>query len=97
MTTYEEQNGDQVRVRMTSEYETCMNELIGAALALDSGDVDEYDVLARIMVKAGAAWRCVKCNGINRLRNTKCDSCDTKKPKSRNVPQKESLIWDKEN
>lgn len=97
MTTFEEQNGDQIRVRMSSDYETCMNELIGAALALDSGDVDEYDVLARIMVKAGAAWRCVECDGINRLKNRTCDNCEAKKPKPREVPKKESLVWDKEN
>jgi len=71
------------KVRLTSEYETCMNELIGAALSLDSFEVDEYDVLARIMVKAGAAWRCPHCDGINRLRNATCDNCDKRRPKER--------------
>lgn len=88
---------DSAKIRMTAEYETCMNELIGAALALDSFDVDEYDVLARIMVKAGAAWRCCDCNGINRLKNTRCDNCDARRPKERAVPKRESYQWDKEN
>jgi len=92
MTTEMEQNGDQVRVRMTSEYETCMNELIGAALALDSGDVDEYSVLAKIMVKAGAAWRCCECHGINRLRNRKCDNCDAKRVPRRAIPKPDVAI-----
>lgn len=87
MTTEMEQNGDQVRVRMTAEYETCMNELIGAALALDSMEVDEYDVLAKIMVRAGAAWRCCECDGINRLRNRTCDNCEARKPKARSIPE----------
>lgn len=87
MTTEMEQNGDQVRVRMTAEYEQCMNELIGAALALDSMEVDEYDVLAKIMVKAGAAWRCCECDGINRLRNRTCDNCEARRPKQREVPE----------
>lgn len=78
---------DGTKVRMTSEYETCMNELIGAALSLDSFEVDEYDVLAKIMVKAGAAWRCCECDGINRLRNATCDNCEARRPKTREVPQ----------
>ena len=90
MTTDMEQNGDQVRVRMTPEYEACINELIGAALALDSGDVDEYDVLARIMVKAGAAWRCLHCDGINRQKNATCDNCEKRRPKQREVPKSNS-------
>lgn len=88
---------ESVKVRMTPEYETCMNELIGAALALDSFEVDEYDVLAKIMVKAGAAWRCCECNGINRLKNKTCDNCEARRPKERDLPRRESLHWDKEN
>lgn len=77
---------ESIKVRMTPEYETCMNELIGAALALDSFEVDEYDVLARIMVKAGAAWRCCDCGGINRQKNKTCDNCEARRPKGRDVP-----------
>ena len=97
MTTEMEQNGEAARLRLTPEYEACVNELIGAALALDSGDTDEYDVLARIMVKAGAAWRCLECDGLNRQKNKTRDNCDTRRPKSRLVPKAESLQWDKEN
>lgn len=81
---------ESVKVRMTPEYETCINELIGAALALDSGDVDEYDVLAKIMVKAGAAWRCPHCDGINRQKNATCDNCEKRRPKQRDVPKPNS-------
>lgn len=75
------------KIRLTPEYETCMNELIGAALALDSFEVDEYDVLARIMVQAGAAWRCPNCQGINRQKNMSCDNCESRRPKIREVPK----------
>lgn len=85
---------DPNKIRMTSEYEACMNDLIGAALALDSFEVDEYDVLARIMVKAGAAWRCIECSGINRLKNATCDNCESRRPKNRETPKRESLHWE---
>ena len=91
MTTDTEQNGEAAKIRLTAEYEACMNELIGAALSLDSMEVDEYDVLARIMVKAGAAWRCCECDGINRQKNKTCDNCDARRPKQRDVP--ESNPW----
>lgn len=84
------------RARLTPEYEQCINELIGAALALDSFDKDEYDVLARIMVQAGAAWRCCECNGINRLKNKTCDNCEARRPKQRDLPKRELLHWSKE-
>jgi len=80
--------------RTARDYERCMDDLIGAALALDSGDVDEYDVLARIIVKADAGWRCSPCSGINYHSDLKCNNCNARKPKAREVPQYERRFWE---
>lgn len=90
MTTDMEQNGDAAKMRLKPEYEACIDELIGAALSLDSGDIDEYDVLAKIMVRAGAAWRCLPCGGINRQRNATCDNCSARRAKMRDIPKQEA-------
>lgn len=81
--------------KTTALYETCINDLLGA-VEFDTDDADEYNVLARIMVRAGAAWRCIKCDGINRMRNATCDNCEARRPKERDVPRRESLHWEKE-
>lgn len=65
-----------------------MDRLIGA-VDLDNYDVDEYDVLGRIMVRSGLMWRCVNhdCNGINHNNCTSCDNCNARRPKAREVPK----------
>lgn len=70
--------------RITAQYEQCINDLLGA-VEFDELE-NEYDILARIMVRAGAAWRCTSCDGINRQANSTCDNCEGRRPKPREVP-----------
>ena len=91
MTTEMEQNAR--KARTTADYEKCLDELIGAALALDSGEKDEYDILCRIIVKADAGWRCSPCGGINYHSDLTCNNCRARKPKARAIPKDESYYW----
>lgn len=65
-----------------------MDRLIGA-VDLDNDDVDEYNVLGNIMVRAGIMWKCLdrSCNCINHLNALTCDNCGRKKAKSRDIPK----------
>lgn len=60
-----------------------------ASVDLDNWEVNEYDVLGRIMVRSGMMWRCVdpQCRGINHNNCTSCDNCNRKKPRERAVPK----------
>ena len=78
-------NVEPVDPKTTAFYEQCMNDLLGA-VEFDADDADEYNVLARIMVRAGAAWRCVYCDGVNRQKNATCDNCEKRRPKGRDLP-----------
>lgn len=67
-----------------------MDMLIGA-VDVDNYDVNEYDVLGKIAVRAGLMWRCVnhRCRGINHNNCTSCDSCDQRRPRPRAEPKPE--------
>ena len=63
-----------------------LDRLIGAS---DNDEVEEYEVLGRIAVRAGLMWRCVDsdCAAVNHMNCTGCDVCGKRKPKDREVPQ----------
>jgi len=66
--------------------------IIGA-IDVDNDEVDEYDVVGRLLVRAGLMWRCVSpsCRCINHLKSAKCDNCGSRKAKSREVPVPEDM------
>lgn len=70
-----------------------LDRLIGA-VDVDNYDADEYDVLGRIMVRAGVMWRCVNasCRGINHLESVTCDNCRSRKPPKRSEPKPDNFI-----
>lgn len=81
--------------RTASDYIRCMDDLIGAALALDTDNDVAYDTLCRIIVQADAGWRCNPCGGINYHSDTTCNNCRARKPKARTIPKAESYLWTK--
>lgn len=74
------------------EVQEALDRLIGA-VDVDNFDSDEYDTLAKLMVSAGLMWRCWDrdCGCINHLDTLKCDNCDARRPKAREVPQPELM------
>lgn len=89
MNTFEEQNGRAAKVRHSMDYETCLDELIGAV----ESDA-EYNTLRQLVHRAGAGWICAtnRCRGINPHSESKCCGCDGKRPKLRDVPESEDII-----
>lgn len=65
-----------------------MDSLLGA-VDVDNDDVDEYNVLGGIMVRAGLMWRCVNpsCRGINHNNCGGCDNCGKRRPLPRQEPK----------
>lgn len=63
-----------------------MDSLIGAT---DNDDLQEYDILGKIAVRAGLMWRCVDqdCAALNHLNCQRCDVCNSRRPKDREVPK----------
>lgn len=98
MTTNEEQNGAAAKVRLTRDYETCIDEMLAGVdpenfyLTLDGERVDEYTLMGRLMVRAGVAWTCLdhKCRCINVQKNLSCDSCGRRRASKRSIPQPDS-------
>ena len=83
------------KARTSPDYLRALDDLIGAALALDSGESDEYAILTKIIVQADAGWRCSPCGGINYHNDITCVNCRARKPKARTVPKAESYLWTK--
>ena len=65
-----------------------------AAVDVDNRDVDEYTVLASLMVRSGLMWRCISpsCRGLNHLKCQKCDNCGARAPKKHSQPEPESMV-----
>jgi len=78
---------------ISSDAQEVIDRMIGA-VDLDNWDVDEYNLLGSIMVRAGVAWRCIshECRGINHLSCTRCDNCNSRRPKEREVPTPETMV-----
>lgn len=72
-----------------------MNRLISAVTVdeFDKDGVSEYDVLSRLAVKAGLMWRCInpQCEGLNHLNCTRCDNCNSRRPKAHSKPEPEDM------
>lgn len=70
-----------------------LNRLISAVEVneFDKGFSEEYTTLGRLAVRAGLMWRCVNhgCRCLNHLNNPRCDNCNSRKPKDREIPQPE--------
>jgi hypothetical protein len=81
--------------RTSSDYIRALDDLTGAALALDNDDGEAYDLLCKIIVQADAGWRCNPCGGINYHSDITCNNCRARKPKARTIPKAESYLWTK--
>lgn len=95
MDTFFEQNGEAAKIRLTRQYETCVDEMIAGVdpenvyTTLDGERVDEYTLLGRMMVRAGVAWTCLdhKCRCINMQRDGACTNCGRRRAKMRDIPK----------
>lgn len=78
---------------VSAESQEVLDRMIGA-VDLDNWDVDEYNLLGSIMVRAGVAWRCIdpQCNCINHLTSRKCDNCNARRPKEREAAEPEDML-----
>ena len=64
-----------------------LDSIIGA-IDVDNDEVDEYDVVSRVLVRSGLMWRCVSpsCRCINHLKSATCDNCGKRQAKRRDKP-----------
>jgi len=67
-----------------------IDRLIGA-VDVDNDEVDEYNMLGSLLVRADLAWRCLKyeCRCINHNESNSCDNCGGRKPRNREIPKAE--------
>ena len=95
MTVDQELNGEAAKVRLTSQYQTAVDELIAGLdpeysyTTLDGERVNEYILVGRLLARAGAAWVCIHdgCHCINHNSNSSCDNCGRRRPPRKSVPK----------
>lgn len=100
MTVDMEQNGEAARIRLSSNYQVAVNEILGAVdpeevyTTLDGERLNEYTLVTRVLAKAGAGWICAHkgCGCLNLQSSTSCDVCGKRRPPRKSIPKAEVFI-----
>lgn len=100
MTVDQEQNGEAAKIRLSGQYQTAINEIMGAVdpeevwINLDGERIGEYDLFARVLSRAGAGWVCISrgCRCLNLQSSTSCDNCGNRRPPRKSIPKADNFI-----